>query len=361
MRGSYRLAWGVVIAGTLGGSLPAARSQDRRQLERIQQALEREGEAVVALAAGESRTVAGGFSLTWRHDVFKADRGTFVPFIVGITPSERPARAALVYVRLARRAGEPDKRSRQARVEPGEDPGYAFEEIYPVELAPGTGAQTRLVRGMSVEPGEYDLTIAVRERDRDDRRSRGRLEAVLRQRLSVPDFSSGALATSTIILADRVTVLPQVPGSRAQPDHPYVVGSQEIEPAADSVFARNQELIVVLLVYNPTVTGQKLFDLQVEYHFFRTRVGASPGVTSPGPAGPVAKPGEVYVNRTEPQRFNPVVLGPGFTAADGQPVMAGQGVPLAGFQEGDYRLVITVTDLVSGRSIERDVTFTVRS
>ena len=40
--------------------------------------------------------------------------------------------------------------------------------------------------------------------------------------------------------------------------------------------------------------------------------------------------------------------------------MAGQGVPLAGFQEGEYRLAIKVTDLVSGRSISREVTFTVR-
>ena len=40
--------------------------------------------------------------------------------------------------------------------------------------------------------------------------------------------------------------------------------------------------------------------------------------------------------------------------------MAGQGVPLAGFQEGDYRLAIKVTDLSSGRSISREVMFTVR-
>jgi hypothetical protein len=40
--------------------------------------------------------------------------------------------------------------------------------------------------------------------------------------------------------------------------------------------------------------------------------------------------------------------------------MAGQGVPLAGFEEGEYRLAIKVTDMVSGRSIERHLLFTVR-
>jgi hypothetical protein len=45
----------------------------------------------------------------------------------------------------------------------------------------------------------------------------------------------------------------------------------------------------------------------------------------------------------------------------GHPIMAGQGVPLAGFQEGDYRLMIKVTDLLAGKTLTRDVTFTVGS
>jgi hypothetical protein len=42
-------------------------------------------------------------------------------------------------------------------------------------------------------------------------------------------------------------------------------------------------------------------------------------------------------------------------------VMAGQGVPLAGFPAGDYRLAIRITDLLAGTSIVRDVHFTVGS
>jgi hypothetical protein len=79
------------------------------------------------------------------------------------------------------------------------------------------------------------------------------------------------------------------------------------------------------------------------------------------PAGLSALPGERYFNRTEPQRFNPAILGPPFDPASGQPVMAGQGVPLAGFPEGEYRLVIRVTDQVSKQTLERHVAFTVRS
>jgi hypothetical protein len=118
-----------------------------------------------------------------------------------------------------------------------------------------------------------------------------------------------------------------------------------------------------LLVYNPSINQAKHFDLEVEYHFFRkSRVGSQPEDPPAGvPPGVAELPGERYFNRTESQRFNPQTLGAQFDPGSGQPVMAGQGVPLGGFPEGDYRLSIKVTDLVSGRSISRDVTFTVRS
>jgi hypothetical protein len=55
------------------------------------------------------------------------------------------------------------------------------------------------------------------------------------------------------------------------------------------------------------------------------------------------------------------VLGPQFNPADGQPVMAGQGVPLSGFTEGEYRLVIRIIDVLGATSIARDVHFTIGS
>jgi hypothetical protein len=41
------------------------------------------------------------------------------------------------------------------------------------------------------------------------------------------------------------------------------------------------------------------------------------------------------------------------------PILAGQGILLSSFQEGEYRLGITVTDLSSRQSLSRDVTFSV--
>jgi hypothetical protein len=41
------------------------------------------------------------------------------------------------------------------------------------------------------------------------------------------------------------------------------------------------------------------------------------------------------------------------------PILAGQGILLSSFQEGEYRLGITVTDRMSRRSLSRDVLFSV--
>jgi hypothetical protein len=53
---------------------------------------------------------------------------------------------------------------------------------------------------------------------------------------------------------------------------------------------------------------------------------------------PPGRAGEQYFNRTEPQRFNPALMGAAFDPSTGEPVMAGQVVPLAGFEAGAYRL-----------------------
>lgn len=345
----------------IGGRLLAAQALDRRQLERLEQSLRQEGQAVVALAdAAGDHAPPADFTLSWHHDFLKAQNGTFVPFVVTVAPRTARPPGALLYVRAARPGqGAGEGRDGRRRPPASEGPAlYPFEEIYPIVLS---DQPVRIARGFSLPPGDYELTVVVRERERDEDRGRRRLAAVLRQPLAVPDFTTGRLATSTVMLADRLTVLDEAPPAAALVERPYVIGSREIHPAADSVFRPSEELIVVLLVYSPAVTSDKHFDLEVEYHFFR-KSRAGPEDPPPAvPAGLSALPGERYFNRTEPQRFNPAILGPPFDPASGQPVMAGQGVPLAGFPEGEYRLVIRVTDQVSKQTLERHVAFTVRS
>jgi hypothetical protein len=188
--------------------------------------------------------------------------------------------------------------------------------------------------------------------------------AALRQPLSVPDFRTSELTTSSVIVADRLDVLAEPVPADQLAERPYAIGRNEITPAVDRRFRRDEELIVVFLVYNPMVTPERQFDVRVEYHFYRkVEVGQGPLVDASVAAGapPPGRAGEQYFNRTDPQRFNPALMGTAFDPGTGEPVMAGQVVPLAGFEVGDYRLAVQVIDLLSGKSVSRDVLFTVGS
>ena len=311
-----------------------------------------EGEAILAIAdaAMAGKRVPSDFAVRWQNDFVKAQRGTFVPFTLTVDASALTKPAALVYVRARRREGP--------------EGTYAVDAIFPVELKSAPGQPSRISRGFSVQPGDYEVFVVLRERvDPGTAKPRSQPKAaVLRQPLSVPEFRSGELTTSSVILADSLTTLPEPVPADQLAERPYAIGRNEITPAADRKFRKDEELVVVLLVYNPTVTVERQFDVKVEYHFFRKVGAVAPGTASGADVPhPPALAGEQYFNHTDPQRFNPALMGPVFDPASGDPVMAGQVVPLAGFQEGEYRLGVQVVDLLSGKTISRDVFFTVGS
>ncbi len=336
----------------------AARQRDQAAGERqVEQTQREEGEAILTLAdaALTGKPGPSDFPIRWQNDFVKAQRGTFVPFTLTVDASQLTKRSALVYVRAMRRSAAADAPDRKR-----DEPTYPVDAIFPVELTPGPGS--RISRGFSVAPGEYDVFVVMRERvDPGGPRTRPKA-AVLRQPLSVPDFRSNELTTSSLIVADALTVLAEPVPADQLAERPYVIGRNEIIPAVDRRFRRDEELIVVFLVYNPMVTAERQFDVRVEYHFYRkvgAGVRAEAGV-EPG-AHPTGRAGEQYFNRTDPQRFNPALMGTAFDPGTGEPVMAGQVVPLAGFEEGDYRLDVQIIDLLSGKSVSRDVQFTVGS
>ena len=146
---------------------------------------------------------------------------------------------------------------------------YPVDAIFPVDLKPDGSHVARVSRGFSIAPGDYDVYVVVRERPIVPGARGQPRAAVLTQPLTVPDFWNGELTTSSVILADRLTTLSAPVTADELVERPYVIGQNEITPAADDRFRRAEELVVVLLVYNPTVTPEKHFDIQVEYHFFQ--------------------------------------------------------------------------------------------
>jgi hypothetical protein len=316
--------------------------------------LKREGDALLEMTelASSGRRVQTDFPMQWRNDFFKAKPGTFVPFTVTVERLTRPSPGALVYVRVVSK-----HRAETGRRDPD---SFAYETIFTIEPELLGEQALRIRRGFAVAPGRYTVYVAVRERPVDlmARAPGERRAAVLVHELDVPDFWVEGLSASTVILADRIEQLTNPSPPERLEEDPYVVGASRIHPAEEPVFRRGSELVVVFLVYNPSVTADKHFDVQVDYHLYRKlRQGETSGENPEGPRP--ARPGERYVTRTNPQRFTPAMMGPHFEPAAGQPVLAGQGILLAGFEEGDYRLGITVTDLLSRQTVTRDVAFTV--
>jgi hypothetical protein len=362
------------VAGVTAANQGTGRVPSSRQRDLLAEGQRVEGQAILALAdaAMESRRGAApaDFRIRWRNDFLKAQRGTFVPFTLVIDAAGALPDSALIYVRaVPRAAAAADTSGSRARdgAQTGRKPSptgeeYPVDAIFPVDLKPDGAHVARVSRGFSIAPGVYDVYVVVRERPVVAPPKGQPRAAVLTQPLSVPDFWSGELTTSSVILADRLTTLSTPVTADELVERPYVIGLNEITPAVDDRFRRTEELVVVLLVYNQTVTPEKHFDLQVEYHFFQ-RVGAGRKAdgASAGTSHPPAREGERYFNHTDPQRFNPAIMGAQFDPSAGRPVLAGQGIPLGGFDQGDYRLAIKVTDLLSGRFVTRDVAFTVGS
>lgn len=346
---------GLSVCGTAAAASVPQGKVDRRAQGKLDEANRREGEMLLGLAdaAMAGQPAASDFGIGWRNDFFKAQPGTFVPFTITIDRARVAAPTALMYVRAASRGVAPVRTRNEA-------PRFAFDAIFPVELSAPVGQPIRITRGFAVPAGVYDIYVVVRERPADPLAadSRGLRAAVLKQPLSVPDYWTGELSTSTVMLANRIETL----ASPLDPDdlleQPYVIGQNAVEVAPESTFRRDREMIVVFLIYNPTVTAEKRFDVQVDYHVFR-RGGAAEPAADTGIDHPPARSGERYVSHTTPQRLNPASMGAPIDPAAGQPLLAGQGILLSSFQEGEYRIGITVTDLLSRKTLSRDVTFTV--
>ncbi len=341
----------VACTVTLADASALQTRPDRRLQDRLEDAQRKEGEALIRLAdAAMAGHASSDFSIGWRNDFFKAQTGTFVPFTVTIDRSSLTGASALMYVRAARR--ESGARANDAAGR------YPFDIVFPVTLSAPAGEPVRITRGFAVAPGDYDVYVALRERPADPLNSERRLKgAVLKQPLTVPDFWTGQLATSTVMLADGIDEVAPVSGDDVL-ERPYVIGTSEIHPATTTSFRRSRELIVVFLIYNPAITPDRNFDIEVNYHLFRRDGSAAAEGATDVPSHPPARPGERYVTRTPPQHFKPSVMGASFDPVTG-PILAGQGILLSSFQEGEYRLGITVTDLTSRQSLTRDVTFSV--
>jgi hypothetical protein len=257
-----------------------------------------------------------------------------VPFVLTVTNA--PKTDAAMYVRVVNPAATPDPKAKKVE--------YPWDDIHFIPAAALAGDPVKLNRVFMATAGTYDVYIAFKERvpEKAPKNTVPKI-GVLKTKVTVPDYYNGELATSTMLVADKVNMLTAAPSPDETRERPFVFGMQELLPATDMEFKKAEELSIFFQVYNSGLDATGKPNLTLEYEFHK-----------------VEGTGEKFFNKTNPQTVNGTNLPPQFDPAK-FPVPGGITVPLASFAEGNYRLNVKITDKANNNKIlSQDIKFTVK-
>jgi len=351
-RGVFALFLSIVLASSIG--LFAQNKDDKKRDDAQKKEIQNIVKIVDDAAAGQP--AANDLSLTWlREDVLKAQGNKeYVPFTVTIDPSKVTGDRVAFYWRVVAKdsaapteaaapgAKKDDKKKDDKDKAKKSD--FAYEDISFVPLAAGQNPM-KISRSFTVPAGAYDVFLVAKEPtpDKAPKNAPPPKTSLLKQTVNVPDFWNGDLATSSVIIAQRIDPLAAPLTPQQQADRPYALGQMEIVPTFETKFTKKSELSTFMLIYNPKVDASNKPDVTVEYNFYQK------------PAGQPEK----FFNKTNPQNLNAQTLPPQFDLAAGHQLQSGQAVPLGSFPEGDYRLEIKITDKIANKTLTREVSFTV--
>jgi hypothetical protein len=275
------------------------------------------------------------------HFIRGQEGKTYVPFTLQIDPKQLSSRSAAMFVRAVdKRAAETPKATSGEREDgkrEGDRQEYAWESVHFVNV-PEDGL---IARAMMLTGGEYDLYFAVKDKNTGDKKQVAKA-GLLRKTLSVPDYSGNEFTTSSIILAERIEPVSAEVTIEEQQEHPYTFGNTRVVPSRDGKLKKSGQLDVVFYIYGSTPDASKKPDVQLDCNFYQKTAE-----------------GEKYFNKTAPQLVNASTLPPNFDLAAGHQLPGMVGVPLESFPPGDYRLEIKVTDKPSGKTLTREVLFSV--
>jgi hypothetical protein len=300
------------------------------------------------LAFGAGDRTEGGVSVKWQSNHFlKGGTGeTYLPFTLAFDRSQLPKGAAL-YVRIVSAeqaaafgaytaaAAAPPQGNKAA---PPPRPTFAWDSVAFLDV-PASG---ELSRAVQLKPGQYVAFVAAKEKSAAPAAATASAAVgLLRHELVVPDFNSGDLRTSSVIIAQSVETLPPS-AVNDQESNPYVFGPMRISPSFDGRFAKSGELNVFLWIYGAKEAATGKPDVVIDFRFHQRLAE-----------------GEKYFNRTEPQQLNAQTLPAEFSAAAGHQLLSTLGIRLTSFPVGDYRLEIKVTDRPTGRELTQSVNFSV--
>ena len=336
---------GLCIAVFLvaGASLSLVAQDKKKEPKKLSKQEQQDIATLVKLAdgIGMDQTAPADLTLTWQQNHFlkASDGNTFMPYTVIIDAKGLSSPGVAMYVRAVAKSApaaaadkKGDKKGDQEKIK------YPWDDIQFFDV-PANG---HVSRAIAVPGGDYDLIVAVKKKSTGkEKKNDVNKTGVLRRELAVPGFGKPELDTSSVILADVVEASPPLDpdGQRA---NPYVFGNMRITPNVDPKFKKSAELNLVFWIYGVSPASAQKPDVLVDYNFHQK-----------------LPDGEKFFNRTAPQPLNGQTLDPAFDMSIGHLLMGSLTVPLASFPPGDYRLEIKITDKPSGKTLTRNVAFSV--
>ena len=327
----------------------AAQQQDKKKEAKLDKAQQQEVQTVVKIVddAVAGQPAPSDFPVTLQYHFQKArDQRTFMPVTIVFPQDQITNTSVVYYVRVVGRGanaaaaadGEKDAKQDEKKGRPE----YPFEDVRFIDLKAPENGQYRVTRAVSVPPGEFDLYLLMRERTPKDKKAAAPKASLFKQTVTVPNFWSEELMTSSIILSNKAEQLNAPPSEADMAANPYVFGMTRLTPSLDNKFSKKDELSIIFLIYNTAAAQGGKPDVKVEYNFHQ-KTGT----------------GEKFFNRTEPQSFNAQTLPPQFDAAAGHQLVGGLSIPLASFPEGDYRLEIKITDVAGNKTKTESVNLSI--
>jgi hypothetical protein len=314
------------------------------------------------------------YKFTWtNHSMKSRDNKAYVPFILAFEKGQTLPATATYYIRAVNKASAADnqkaaaahkaaveKAANLARLDPENTDladaeakvrasapkvEYAFEDLKFVNFNNVQPTSTfRFPAAMGVAGGDYDVYVLIKESAANLKDKKAQPKAgLLKVALTVPNYWTDELAVSSVIVTNVTEQLKAVPTPEEMIRSPYIFGLTKVTPSADFKFAKKDELSILFYIYNTGLdktTGKP--DLTVDYSFYVKAEGK-----------------EKFFNKTNPQLLNASTLGAQFDPKAGHQLLGGQGIPLASFPEGEYRLEIKITDKVTGKTKVENSLFTV--
>ena len=204
-----------------------------------------------------------------------------------------------------------------------------FEETVSIQTTPErmhqeVGRASVYNKSVPLAPGMYRLELVVKDLV-------GETMGTYRTAMRVPEYDDEALATSSLILADKIERVPV----RSLGTGQFVIGSSKVRPRIDEAFKRDEKMGIYMQIYNLGQSEETSRPVgNVTYQIAR-----------------LDSPGELLLDFKEDVSK--------IRGASARQVVIEKLLPLQSLEPGEYRLNLLVEDGVKNESLVPTATFKV--